>query len=58
MVSVFWYLYFITGVSIGTGLWLNFSALLPDLEKIVRKDRNGFICMVAILWPIIILLRV
>ena len=55
--TLFWAFYGLTGIGIGVFLWDYFKSILPDLEQYERDHKIGTIIMVAILWPMIFIIR-
>ena len=55
--TIFWAFYLLTGIAIGVFFWGNFKDLLPDLEEEERDSKVGTIIMVAILWPMVLLIQ-
>ena len=55
--TIFWAFYGLTGIGIGVFLWGRFKSLLPDLERTEREHKIGAIIMVAILWPMVLIIR-
>ena len=55
--TLFWAFYGLTGIAIGVYFWEYFKSLLPDLERHEREHKVGLIIMVAILWPVVLIIR-
>lgn len=55
--TTFWAFYGLTGIAIGTLLWDTFKSLMPDIEPHEREHKIGMIMMVAILWPVLLIMR-